>query len=87
MAETIIAGTVIIADKIKALVIPPVKASCTAIGIFPPPMTNISIISVREMVPIISGKAIPMFSTMPALLKNALMDEAVGKLLIHLVMF
>ena len=76
MADTIIAGTVIIADKMKAPVIPPVNASCTGTGICAPPTTNMSIISVIEIVPMISGKAIPMLNTIPALLKNALMDEA-----------
>ncbi len=60
IAETMIAGTVIIAEKIKAPVIPLVKASCTAIGILSPPTTNIFIICSREIVPIISGKDIPM---------------------------
>jgi hypothetical protein len=71
-----IAGTVIIADRINAQVIPLVKASCTATGMFAPPMTNMFIISSIEIVPMIRGKAIPMLSTMPALLKNALMDDA-----------
>ncbi len=48
MADTIIAGTVIIEDSMNALVIQVVKA-------------------------------IPMLSTMPALLKNDLMDEAIPR--------
>ncbi len=76
MADTIIAGRVIIEDRINALVIPLVNASCTTIGMLAPPTTNIFIISSMEIVPIIKGRAIPILSTIPALLKKALMDEA-----------